>query len=122
MIVAQIEQVDAGHLKLAIMLAIGLVGLIGAIVGIWAAVKPKSFAIEGQPVEVSKAPLRYNHELMTERFTQVDTHLRTHDSAIQEIWHNMRAEDNATRAQMEKCFKDIERTLGRIEGKLNDRV
>ena len=122
MTLAQIDAVPATTLKWALLLAFALLSAVGIAVGIWSAFAKRSIHIEPQPVEVRKSPKRYNHELITTQFQTVDHRLDKHDGQIQEIWTTMRAEDAAVRAEFNRCFKDIERALGRIEGKIDTKL
>jgi hypothetical protein len=40
------------------------------------------------------------------------------EASIDDLWTTMRQEDEAIRIEVRKCFQDIERALGRIEGQL----
>jgi len=72
------------------------------------------------PIEVRKAPKRYNHDLFVSQHDDVNRRLNGHDKEIEQLWSTLRAEDAETRRQMAESFLSIQRALGRIEGKLED--
>ena len=47
--------------------------------------------------------------------------LEAMEAQVENLWTTMRGENTAIRGEMTKCFKDIERALGRIEGKIDAR-
>lgn len=61
------------------------------------------------------------HAACQESHNAIQHRLSRMESGVTDIWSVMRKEDDATRAEVRKCFQDIERALGRIEGQLKQR-
>jgi hypothetical protein len=93
-----------------------LLGAAGIAFGIWANVrKPEPVKLNDNPaIEVRKAPKRYNHDAIDQRFGQIETRLDGHDSELDTIWQEMQ----------DKREKDFERhteiavSLAEIKGHL----
>lgn len=80
--------------------------------------KVKAKLEDDPPITVRKAPKRYNHDATEQRFTQIEGRLEANDAEIDSLWNTMRAEDKQTRDDHAKNQARIERSLGRIEGRL----
>lgn len=80
--------------------------------------QPLAATIEG-PVDTRKVvPLATVHDLNLLRADH-DRRLTDHDRQIGELWKTMRDENESIRDEVRKGFQDMERSLGRIEGKLS---
>lgn len=116
MMLAQATNADIGTFISVLSV---LAGLAFAGFGIYFGFKRRTVKIDPTPLKVSQTPKRYNHELTEQRYNEVSGRLDGHDVKFQEIWKTMRAEDAAIRMETTRCFRDIERALGRIEGKID---
>lgn len=70
------------------------------------------------PITVRKAPKRYNHDAIEQRFTNVEKRVDASEAEIDSLWNTMRAEDKQTRDEHAKSLGRIQRSLGRIEGRM----
>ena len=61
------------------------------------------------------------HAACSASHLEIQRRLASTESHVTQIWETMRKEDEATRAEVRRCFQDIERALGRIEGQLKER-
>jgi hypothetical protein len=118
---AQVNEVDASFLKQAVLLVIGLLGGAASVMAIAGYFRRNKRVIEPQPFEVKEAPEFVTAGVCLEHKEAIERRLGQHDRQIEELWTTMRAEDAAIRALMAKSLADIERSLGRIEGKLDRR-
>lgn len=57
-------------------------------------------------------------EACTAKHQGIEHRLSRAEKNVTEIWATFRSEDEAIRKEMARCFQDIERALGRIEGQL----
>lgn len=72
--------------------------------------------IHPSPIEIAKAPKRFNKDFEDQRHAEIDRRLTVHDLEIERL----RTEDMAIRADVTEKFDRISRALGRIEGKLSN--
>jgi len=117
---AQLDAVPASYVKWFFVVLFVLIVMAGVIIGIIKALqKPDELRIKDHPpIEVSKAPKRFNHDLFVSQHVEVVRRLDVHDGEITKIWNTMRDEDKEIRLQMAEKFNSISLALGRIEGKL----
>lgn len=113
----QISDVPAEFIKSALVLVVGLAGGAGAVLTVAGKYRKQVRTIE-QPLEVRPSPNLLSVEGHAQTHQEVDRRLEGHDMQIDSLWKTMRREDEHTRAETRKCLQDIERALGRIEGKL----
>lgn len=112
-----IDGVPAEFVKNFLMLLLGLAGGAGAM---WTVFGRKRQTIEPQPLRVKKEAEFTTVEACGQRHAEVDRRLDHHDGEIMEIWKTLRKENTAIRQEMARTFQDVERSLGRIEGKIDD--
>jgi hypothetical protein len=62
---------------------------------------------------------RPSNESLGERHSEVDRRLGEHDRQIADLWVTMRNEIQRIESSNSAQYKEIERSLGRIEGKLD---
>jgi len=101
--IANISEVPAEFLKSFVLLVLGLLGGGAAV---WSVFGRKKQQIEPQPLQVSQP--------------DVQRRLDRHDEEITELWKTLRKENTNIRAEMARTFQDMERSLGRIEGKIDE--
>ena len=58
------------------------------------------------------------HAVCDASHREIINRLTRNESSLASAWETMRREDETTRSEVRKCFQDIERALGRIEGRL----
>jgi hypothetical protein len=122
-----VDAVPASFIKNLMIVMLAALGGAGVVVGMYAVFRKKG--IEPQPlgveveggVQVEKRTQFVPKPTCKILHNEVDRRLAEHDKSIQSLWSTMREEDERTRAQLNKSFNDIERSLGRIEGKLDGR-
>lgn len=121
-----LAQADLGNVPAEIFkwVLIILLTLAVAAVGVWSklrrpAVKTTTI-IDDQPVEIRKAPKRYNHDLAESRHGDVTRRLDGHDAEIEQLWMTMRSEDADIRKENGIKFDAILLSLGEIKGQLKN--
>lgn len=72
------------------------------------------------PPQFRRAPVRYNHDLAEQRYSDHERRLDGHDAEIEQLWHTMRAEDARAMATISANHSEVMRALGRIEGELKE--
>lgn len=121
LMLAQLQNVDPTFLKQALLFLTGIAGGAATVISILTA-RNRRRQIEPQPLEVRASPAYATVAQCHEKHVEIGRRLDGHDHEITALWNTMRAEDNAIRAAIAKSFADIERALGRIEGKINTRL
>ena len=76
--------------------------------------------IDPLPLEVRGVSGAVTEANCSERHDDIRRRLDEHTNQIDRIWHTMRDEDEKTRIMIAKGLTEIERALGRIEGKLSN--
>lgn len=121
-IIAQgIDNVPAPFLKNAIMCVLALA--VGA--GGWAAWagyqdKRRRDAAPREPRASGTRMPNVRRDMCDFKMGDVSRRLDDHARQIGEIWEEMRAEDQKTRERLDASFQSIQRSLGKIEGKLEE--
>jgi hypothetical protein len=120
---AQLDAVPASYVKWFFVILFVLICMAGVIVGIIKALQQpeKQTLNDDPPIEVRKAAKRFNHDLFVSQHAEVTHRLNEHDKEFDKVWDTLRKEDADIRRQMEESFFSIQRALGRIEGKLEQR-
>jgi hypothetical protein len=65
---------------------------------------------------------RFSMFMCEEKHSTIDRRLKSHDEQLQNLWQTMREEDEKTRQMLNRTFQEVERSLGRIEGKLDSKL
>lgn len=111
MFLAQLQAADPIHIR-DFLILIGF--LISTGTGVAALVQ----AGRKQNREVTFGAAYVTKEFCTAQHSETARRLVAADSQLSQIWTTLREEDEKTRAEMHRCFQDIERALGRIEGNI----
>jgi hypothetical protein len=123
MLFLQIQNVEPGFLKQSMLLVMGLLAGAGAVMSIVSARnKRREVRMDPplpQPLEVKPVSKYVTREDCVVSHGDFMRRLEGHDHEIEQLWTVLRRENTEIRQEMRKCFADIERSLGRIEGKLD---
>jgi hypothetical protein len=123
MLLAQAQTLDplpAGYWKLFCMSLLVLIGGAAAILWIISLVrKPEPTRLaDAPPIEIRKAPKRYNHDATEARFAEIDRRLEAHDLELHAI-----QEDRArTLRHINRRFERVLVGLASIAGKVGAKV
>ena len=106
--------------KWVMITLIGIVLIVAVVYGsFFSGRKPVQAKIDDDPpITVRKAPKRYNHDATEQRFISIENRVNASEAEIDSLWNTMRAEDKATRDEFATTQARIQRSLGRIEGRL----
>lgn len=133
---ADLATVPAEFLKWLLLCGVVALLVTGVVVGIYAALRKTKVEIEPQPVEVSKAPKRFNYALAEERHAELDRRVTAleawRDALVDKLDEDkteiIRAGETrmtainehieGVRNELNRYARDTERTLGRIESRL----
>jgi hypothetical protein len=81
-------------------------------------VGPQPFRVEGE-IKAEPKGRRFSSEAYDQRNLQFDKRLDGHDEEITRLWTHITLEDEKIRKELSDSFQGIQRSLGRIEGKLD---
>lgn len=118
---AQIDKVQPGFLHQAALLLIGVLGGGAAVATIAGLFVKRKRQVEPQPLEVKASAEYVTEDQCRERRGEMAARIKALEAQAENLWSTMRRENTDIRAEMAQTFKDIERALGRIEGKLGTR-
>lgn len=113
-LLADISSVEPGHLKDYIIITIGL-GMVA--LQIIQALRTRGI----QKREVSFSEEVVSKQMCTSLHTETDRRMLQCEKQIAELWNTLRSENESIRDEMRRGFQDMERALGRIEGKLDNK-
>jgi len=104
---------------------VGAVALFASIAGNVASVvaakgRKERVGIEPQPLEVRGVSPWVTEQQCGQMHKDMHRRLDEYGVEIRNLWGTMHKEDEKTRNMLVKALQDIERTLGRIEGKLEN--
>ena len=103
-----------------------VIAIVGGVVGIMVSrrkrevrrIEPQPFEVTGEVRTKSRMPA-VRTDTCNAMMGEVTRRLTDNETQIDRLWFTMREEDEKTREALNKSFHDIERSLGRIEGKLD---
>jgi hypothetical protein len=122
LILAQIDKVQPAFLHQAVLLLCGILGGAASVAAIVGLILKRRRIIEPQPLEVKPAAEYVTKEFCADRHTETKKRLDEMSKQVDALWSTMRSENTAIRGEMTRAFQDIERALGRIEGKIDRRT
>lgn len=127
MTLAQIPNVDPKNLQDFVVLLSVLVGLVATAVGGFIMLRKagntaaEARVISPQPLQIESVAKLVTRDQCEALHMSLADHLARHEKSIESLWGTVRTEHTKIREEMNRAFKDIDRTLGRIEGKLETR-
>jgi hypothetical protein len=122
-----LSAVPADYLKWFLICLFGIVAGAGAVLALIGRFTKQTREVRGGPVvvegEVKVLPKgrRFSAEACDAKHTEITRRLDGHDEQINHLWFTLRDEDAKTRKELNDTFQSIQRALGRIEGKIDDR-
>lgn len=119
--VGQVDKVDPTFFHQAALLLAGLLAGGLAATGIYANMTRRKREIYPQPLDVRTVPPGISPEACANLHQEIGRRLNSHDDQITQLWNLMRNEHAAIRTEMAHGFQSIDRSLGRIEGKLEEK-
>ena len=120
-LLAQLNTVNPEHLRdSTILLAVGLSLLTG--LGSFVAALVNAVNVrKTQRREVVMTETCVSKETFDVSQLEASRRINHIEESLTNAWDTMRKEDNETRELLHKTFKEIERSLGRIEGEISKR-
>jgi hypothetical protein len=118
-ILAQIDKVSPSFLHQAALLFVAVLAGAASVAAILGTFMRKKRELYPQPLEVRGTTEYVTANMCSTQHGEIDRRLNDHTHQLETLWTTMREEDEKTRSELRRCFQDIERSLGRIEGKLN---
>jgi hypothetical protein len=116
---AQVDKVDPSFFHQFTLVILGLLSGLASAAAIAGALFAKRRKIEPQPLQVEEAEKFVTASACGSSHAHLIKRLDQHDEIIRDLWTTFRAENASIRHEMTKGFQDMERALGRIEGKLD---
>lgn len=100
-----------------VVLTLGV--LIAISVNLVSLIRKPSTAITPDPLRIEKLDKFATRDFCNVKHTDIQVRLERIDHEIGALWATVRTENENIRNEVRKGFQDIERSLGRIEGKLS---
>ena len=119
MILADISTVEPTHVKDVVIILLSLLTGAGVIVMI---VRKPRVSVDPQPLDVRSVDKFATRDFCTMKHAEIKAALDRHENELDALWNTVRAENESIRHELRKGFQDMERSLGRIEGKLSNKT
>jgi len=119
MFLAQVTPNPDPSIAWNVILTIGV--LVAIAVNLMGVLRKPNMAITPDPLRIEKLDKFATRDFCEMKHTEVRERLAKHDTDIAALWNTLRNENEAIRLEMRKGFGSMERSLGRIEGKIDDK-
>ena len=110
-VIAQINGVEPLHVRDFLVIGLSLLAAAGSLASLFNARRIQKREVVFPDQYVRKEVCAPAHEELGRRVAGFEAEARS-------LWDTLRTEDEAIRQEVRRCFLDLERALGRVEGEL----